>query len=116
MRKMGLGSQDFDLIQELIGHSLELSNRAEWANKQNSSHHPARVRHVSELGQVDTCKKSQPGLEMFSKILQFELLSLPCQVPRFKRPPVIGIEIEVPTSEVLVCETLSNERSGILSP
>jgi hypothetical protein len=27
-----------------------------WANKQYSSHDPAWVRHVSELGQVDTCE------------------------------------------------------------
>jgi hypothetical protein len=69
--EMWLGSQDFDLIQELIVHSLELSSRAEWANEQNSSHDPARVRHVSELGQVDTWeakKRGQPSLDMFSKI------------------------------------------------
>jgi len=32
----------------------------------------------------------------------------PCQVPRFKRPSVIGTVTEDPTSEALVCDTLGD--------
>jgi hypothetical protein len=31
---------------------------------------------------------------------------VPCQVPRFRPPFVIGIETDVPTREVLVCDAL----------
>ena len=71
--EMWLDHKTFNLIQVLIGHSLGLSNRGEWVNEQNSSHDPARVRHVSELGQVDTWEVKQkevsPTLICFPRYL-----------------------------------------------
>lgn len=102
-----MGSKDFDSRADWSPISVIL--RVDWANEQYSSHDLAWVRHVSELSQVDACDiiRSAQRWYLFKNIQSIT----PCHVPRFKRPPVIGIDIELPTSELLVCETLRIKRT-----
>lgn len=36
----------------------------------------------------------------------------PCHVPKFRRPSVMGTQMDVPTSDVFVCDTLRNVNRG----
>ena len=69
------------------------------------------MRNVSELGEVDAYARVQDG-QRVNRSLCTPIISqfLPCHVPRFSRPFVMGIETDVPTREVLVCETLWKQK------